>query len=80
MAGCRGRLNPMESSSVRKRIVRADLDIYKQLRVRHYSIYESIALGTLAIEHIARDEMLATALTKPLDGTKNRVLSRVGMT
>jgi len=49
-------------------------------RVWYYSIYESIALGTLAIEHIAGDEMLADALTKPLDGTKNRVfVSRLGM-
>ena len=49
-------------------------------RARYYSVYESIALGTLAIEHIAGDEMLADALTKPLDGTKNRVFtSRLGM-
>jgi hypothetical protein len=52
----------------------------RHLRVRYYSIYESIALGTLAIEHIAGDEMLADALTKPLDGTKNRLfVSRLGM-
>ena len=52
----------------------------RHLRVRYYSIYESIALDTLAIEHIAGDEMLADALTKPLDGTKNRVfISRLGM-
>ena len=52
----------------------------RHLRVRCYSIYESIALGTLATEHIAGDEMLADALTKPLDGTKNRVfISRLGM-
>jgi hypothetical protein len=52
----------------------------RHLRVRYYSIYESIALGTLAIEHTAGDEMLVDALTKPLDGTKNRLfVSRLGM-
>ena len=52
----------------------------RYLRGRYYSIYESIACGILAIEHIAGDEMLADALTKPLDGTKNCVfISRLGM-
>jgi len=52
----------------------------RHLRVRYYSIYGLIALGTLAIEHIAGDEMLADALTKPLDGTKNRAfVSQLGI-
>ena len=52
----------------------------RELRVRYYAIYEPNTCGILAIEHIAGDEMLADALTKPLDDTKNCVFnSRLGM-
>ena len=48
--------------------------------VRYYSIYKSIALGTLMVGHIAGDEMLSDGLTKPLGGTTNCVfVSRLGM-
>jgi hypothetical protein len=44
----------------------------RHLRVQYYTIYDSIALGTLAIEHIAGDEMLADALTAPRTASSSR--------
>ena len=52
----------------------------RHLGERCYSICVLIALGTLTIEHTARDEMLADALAKPSDGTESRIfISRLGM-
>jgi len=53
----------------------------RHLRVWYYSIYEAIAKNNLLIKHLAGEEMLADALTKALDGTKNRVfVARMRMT